>query len=186
MCLNWLFQSFAHVCACKEFINGVLMPFMAVPQAAMSRGVQHASPLVGYATLCALRQMLDALSAALSAAAQAADSAGGSADVEDTSADTPDVPGGRVQRELAQGRGEEGGGGGNARAWQAFLGRLRSAARARLPDLQALLALHASLDGLIRRPPPPGAAADAQVSALQSRLSNTALLADNVDASFVG
>ena len=130
----------------------------------MSRGVQHASPLVRYATLCALRRMLDALSAALASAAQAADAASTPARTGSASIRVPEALGGSgAQNEVVDG-GVEGGGGWNAGAWRGFLGRLRSAARARLPDLQALLALHASLDGQIRQPLPPDALTDTQVS----------------------
>lgn len=40
-------------------------------------------------------------------------------------------------------------------AWRSFVSRLRSAARGRLPDLQPLLALHASLDAEMHGPDTP-------------------------------
>ncbi|CAL8471989.1 g11531 [Coccomyxa elongata] len=44
-----------------------------MPKVAVSRGVQHSSPLVRYATLCTLRHMLDAFQLALASASEAAD-----------------------------------------------------------------------------------------------------------------
>ncbi|BDA47572.1 probable nucleolar pre-ribosomal-associated protein 1 at C-terminar half [Coccomyxa sp. Obi] len=44
-----------------------------MPKVAISRGVQHSSPLVRYATLCTLRHMLDAFQLALASAREAAE-----------------------------------------------------------------------------------------------------------------
>ena len=88
-----------------------------LPKAALSRGVQHASPLVKHATLTLLQRALDTLAAALRdvRAAEAAAAAAGQ------------------QQGLAA-------------QWAALGAALRQAARARLPDLQPLLALFAALE----------------------------------------
>lgn len=189
--------------------------FHVCTQAALSRGIQHSSPLVRYATLCTVRQMLEALHLALAAASEAAewvDQSQASAASQQT--DTVSTTDPRLQAvatdsgeahaaemtdmDLAATEGDvmeideavhtaaEGSDHGEAitdvpvqtasspretkdtvqqpaqkkegeafrqadqgrlrgNAWRGFLGRLRSAARGRLPDLQPLLALLATL-----------------------------------------
>lgn len=190
-------------------------------QAALSRGVQHSSALVRYATLCALRQMLDALHLALTSASKAADCVdqspsspapqrpqppsqadvdiqahpsspvvahaaamkdpedltmgGETMDVDEveppaagsghpgeesavvaghatpSSADVEDVelP---VHDNLQKAPGQAQRSGPKGNAWRGFVGQLRSAARGRLPDLQPLLALLATLHAEIHAP----------------------------------
>ena len=114
-------------------------------QAALSRGLQHASPLVRHATLCTLRAMLRALGSALSAAAQAAARARSASSADSAPASVAAGP--AVHDDATKAASLRGGDREVAAAWDGFLLRLRAAARLRLPDLQALLALHASLEG---------------------------------------
>jgi hypothetical protein len=144
---RWYLQDFTHHTSALKSKDKYKVVRLHV-QAALSRGLQHASPLVRHATLCTLRAMLSALGSALSAAAAAA------ACARSGLAAAEAAPAAAAKLHAPQQPPADGAAIGElAAAWDAFLIRLRSAARLRLPDLQALLALHASLEAQIRRPP---------------------------------
>jgi hypothetical protein len=86
-------------------------------KASLSRGVQHASPAVQYATLCVMASMLEALAPVL----QALESAAGK-----------QVP--------------AAGGSSSSSSWGSLLQQLKATIRCKVPDVQTLVALQASLD----------------------------------------
>lgn len=88
-------------------------------QALLSRGVQHSSALVRYATLALLRQMLIVLGSVLADIHAAASAA---------------------SRQSSP----------NGEAWRAFQRRIVAAVRGHLPDPQALLAVHNTLEAQLQ------------------------------------
>lgn len=113
-------------------------------QAVLSRGIQHASPVVQLVTLQALAVLLDAIQPLLSTLtrlAHASRSLPPPLSSHASSQHTLPHPNPTVAKHTKASKGSQG----SAGAWVISLTRLRATLRARLPDLQTLLAVHASL-----------------------------------------